>query len=98
MGPALEFQLKTVTDRSYASESRRAQIDWEGMLASAIRIEDEPRRWATVTHMTRLWLLEDAPTAEAWMQSNDVPPLYRKKAHGPLPSGYQKKLERLAGP
>lgn len=98
LGPALEYQLKTVTDRSYANENRRALIDWEGMLASAIRIEDEPRRWATVTHITRLWLLEDTPAAEAWMQANDVPQLYRDKAHGPLPTGYMKKLERLAGP
>lgn len=98
LAPALEYKLKTVTDRAYASESRRAQIDWEGILESAIRIEEPLRRWATVTHLTRLWLLEDVPAAEAWMQARDVPQLYRDKAHGPLPSGYRKKLERLAGP
>jgi len=96
LSPALEYQIKTQTDRSYAKESERSGIDWPGTLARAIRIEDPARRWGTVTHVARLWALEDTLAADTWLDANEVPENYKRKAHGPLPAGYQRKLERLA--
>ena len=97
LAPALEYKIQTVTDRAYAAPERRPGIDWEGTLGEAIGINDEGRRWGTVSHVARLWLLEDRPAAESWMEANNMPQFYRDKVDSPLPAGYRRKLERLSG-
>ena len=92
LAPALESFLKTKTDRWYANPATRADVPWTRHLDLAIGIQEEARRWGTVAHIARLWLLVDAAAAEAWMEEHEVPQLYREKARGPLPAGYQRQL------
>jgi len=92
LAPALEYLLKTKTDRFYAKPHSRAMIDWKGNLGLALQIREEESRWGTIGHIARLWVREDPAAADAWMEEHGVPRLYREKAHGPLPAGYQQQL------
>jgi len=55
--------------------------DWEKNLEIALRIEDSDQRWTAVLFLCRAWVQRDSAVANAWMESNDVPELYREKAN-----------------
>lgn len=75
--------------KSKGDEDEAGEPDWLDLLGLAMQIEEEPDRWAAVGKVARFWVKHDAAAADAWMEANSVPMLYRDKVHGRPPGSRQ---------
>ena len=79
LAPATIELMKATAERSLIESE--FESDWEANLEIALRIEDPDQRWTAVLFLCRAWVQRDATVANAWMESNGVPELYREKAN-----------------
>jgi hypothetical protein len=79
LAPATVELMKSVGERSLLEPE--FEPDWQKNLEIALRIEDPEQRWTAVLFLCRAWVQRDSAVANAWMESNDVPELYRTKAN-----------------
>jgi hypothetical protein len=79
LAPATIELMKSTANRSLLEPE--FQPDWQKNLEIALRIEDSDQRWTAVLFLCRAWVQRDSAVANAWMESNDVPKLYRTKAN-----------------
>jgi hypothetical protein len=86
-GEAISTSLAPATIELMKSTAKRSLLepefepDWKAYLEVAMRIEDADQRWTAVLLMCRGWVQRDPAVANAWMESNDVPEIYRSKAN-----------------
>ncbi|RKZ08792.1 hypothetical protein DRQ32_08795 [bacterium] len=79
LAPATVELMKARAERSLVEPE--FDPDWEKSLEVALKIEDPDRRWTAVLFLSRAWVQRDSAVANAWMESNGVPEMYRQKAN-----------------
>ena len=84
---AMYTSLAPATVRLMKAKAERALLEpefepgWEESLEVALQIEDADQRWEAVAFLSRAWVQRESAVANAWMESNEVPELYRTKAN-----------------
>lgn len=79
LAPATVQLMKSTADRSLLEPE--FQPDWQKNLEIALEIEAPDQRWTAVLFLCRAWVQRDSAVANAWMESNGVPEIYRTKAN-----------------
>lgn len=79
LAPATVQLMKSTADRSLLEPE--FEPDWEKKLEIALGIEATNQRWTAVLFLCRAWVQRDSAVANAWMESNGVPEIYRTKAN-----------------
>jgi hypothetical protein len=97
LAPALAARMTLAADRAAETPEKQSAYDWAANLDQLMIIEDEPLRWGSALKVARLWRQVDPEAAEAWMEANGMPEMYRGKARAGEPRGQARDRARRVG-